>query len=170
MASLQCICRSPYFAICDVAHPHPACDLHLTHASKTCSRVLGPKPVRCGLVIWVVEAWCVYQVFELRTTPQAESSICKSQHKRCGVQAQVACTHEYVCAVGILGSALLPYPKRFVCDMENNEDMRCHQAWHEPQTCTHMYRDSCRVARIMWYRPMTLCVAHAIARLMWHIL
>ena len=51
MASLQCICRSPYFAICDVAHPHPACDLHLTHASKTCSRVLGPKPVWCGLVI-----------------------------------------------------------------------------------------------------------------------
>ena len=78
--------------------------------------------------------------------------------------------HMNVCAVGILDSALLPYPKRFVCDMENNEDMRCHQAWHEPQTCTHMYRDSCRVARIMWYRPMTLCVAHAIARLMWHIL
>ena len=60
----------PYFAISDVAHPDSACELVLTHASKTCSHVLGPKPVRCGLAIWIVEAWYVYQAFVLSTTPQ----------------------------------------------------------------------------------------------------
>ena len=66
------------------------------------------------------------------------------------LQAHVTCTHESACAIGILECSITLFRKSKHHVGVGREDTQCYQAWHEPQTCTHMYHDSCRVASIMW--------------------
>ena len=87
---------------------------------------------RCNVIVGLhisQSAWCGLVIRRLSYARHLKQSLAYAGRNT----RDVECKHKWhahmnVCAVGILDSALLPYPKRFVCDMENNEDMRCHQA------------------------------------------
>ena len=61
--------------------------------------------------------------------------------------------HTWICVCSwYIGWCPIALFRKIKHHMESKEDTQCYQAWHDTQTCTHMYHDSCRVARIMWHR------------------
>ena len=123
--------------------------------------------------MWVVEAWCAYQVFKLRTTAQVESSICKLWHKRCGV-ASTCDMHTWICVRNwYIGVFYHPIQKvKTSCGGGWRRHTVLSSSTRTPNMYTHVsLLMSCGKYHVaVCVRPMTLLVAHVIACLMWHIL